>query len=131
MSDSEAEAPIPPNQGATPQHPALTTVPATVLATNVSTANADPLPKSAFPEEPSEESSEESSGGLFLAQNNLTPREQEIVLLVVRGRNNPYIREQLNISNNTLKTHLRNAYQKLSVSNRQELITRFNEFVAK
>lgn len=63
----------------------------------------------------------------FLSQYNLTDREKEIMLLLLGGRNNPYIREKLNISNNTLKTHLRNAYQKLSVSNRQELITVFNE----
>lgn len=67
----------------------------------------------------------------FCPEHSLTLREREIILLLIKGRNNPFIREQLNISNNTLKTHLRNLYRKLSVSNRQELLslfTTFNEF---
>ncbi|NPV93543.1 MAG: helix-turn-helix transcriptional regulator [Firmicutes bacterium] len=55
----------------------------------------------------------------------LTRRENEVLLMLLQGRNNPFIREQLNISNNTLKTHLRNLYNKLSVKNRQELLSRF------
>lgn len=52
----------------------------------------------------------------------LTEREAEILALLARGRNNPYIVEYLNISSNTLKTHLRNLYRKCGVANRQELI---------
>lgn len=55
----------------------------------------------------------------------LTRRENEVLLMLLQGRNNPFIREQLNISNNTLKTHLRNLYNKLSVKNRQELLSMF------
>lgn len=52
----------------------------------------------------------------------LTKREGEVLFLLVRGYNNPYICDQLNISVNTLKTHLRNIYRKAEVNDRQELI---------
>lgn len=52
----------------------------------------------------------------------LTKREAEVVFLLVRGYNNPYICTQLNISINTLKTHLRNIYRKVEVNDRQELL---------
>jgi DNA-binding CsgD family transcriptional regulator len=64
----------------------------------------------------------------FLSARNLTAREKEVLLLLLSGRNNPYIREQLNISNNTLKTHLRNIYHKFGVGNRQELLSLFGQF---
>ncbi len=64
----------------------------------------------------------------FLACYELTPREKEISLLLLKGRNNPYIRNTLNISENTLKTHLRNIYGKLLVSDRQELVSRYEEY---
>lgn len=66
----------------------------------------------------------------FARQCNLTPREKQIVLLLIEGRNNPYIRETLNISNNTLKTHLRNIYSKLSINDRQGLLDLYNDFKA-
>lgn len=63
-----------------------------------------------------------------MSAQNLTAREKEVLLLLLSGRNNPYIREKLNISNNTLKTHLRNIYHKLGVGNRQELLSLFGQF---
>ncbi|WP_158304030.1 response regulator transcription factor [Caldicellulosiruptor owensensis] len=65
----------------------------------------------------------------FAKYYKLTLREKEILSLILSGRNNPYIRDSLNISNNTLKTHLRNIYTKLDVKNRQEAITLFNKFL--
>lgn len=65
----------------------------------------------------------------FLSVHGLTAREKEVLLLLLGGRNNPYIREKLNISNNTLKTHLRNIYQKLEVGNRQELLSLYKRFI--
>ena len=57
----------------------------------------------------------------------LTARETEILLLILKGRNNPFIRENLNISLNTLKFHLRNIYHKLAINNRQELLSLFEK----
>jgi DNA-binding CsgD family transcriptional regulator len=58
---------------------------------------------------------------------DLTARETEILFLILKGRNNPFIREKLNISLNTLKFHLRNIYRKLAVNNRQELLSLFDK----
>ena len=38
-----------------------------------------------------------------------------------RGRTNNQIATELNLSVNTVKTHLRNAYEKLNITNRAEL----------
>ncbi|MCX7781080.1 MAG: LuxR family transcriptional regulator [Negativicutes bacterium] len=68
------------------------------------------------------ESQPEADNG-FLAQLPLTAREKEVAALLLRGRNNPYIRETLNISDNTLKSHIRNIYQKLAIRSRQDLLS--------
>lgn len=62
---------------------------------------------------------------IFLQKFDLTEKEKEILALLLAGRNNPYMREHLNITNNTLKTHLRNIYLKLDVKTRQETISLF------
>lgn len=65
---------------------------------------------------------------LFWLRYGLTARECEVASLLLKGRNNPFIREALNISDNTLKSHLRNIYRKLMVTNRQEVFSLFDEF---
>lgn len=62
----------------------------------------------------------------FLAQNDLfseplTQRELEIFKFLVGSESNLEIGEALFISSNTVKYHVRNIYQKLRVSTRQEL----------
>ena len=51
----------------------------------------------------------------------LTRREYEIALLAVEGLSNIEIAEQLFVSVNTIKTHLKSAYQKTGASSRQTL----------
>jgi DNA-binding NarL/FixJ family response regulator len=51
----------------------------------------------------------------------LTPREQEIIACVAAGLNNREIAEQLVISENTVKNHLKNMLEKLGLSNRVQL----------
>lgn len=51
----------------------------------------------------------------------LTPRELEIVTLVVAGYSNPEIGQRCSISEQTVKHHLSNVFDKLGVSNRLEL----------
>jgi DNA-binding CsgD family transcriptional regulator len=53
--------------------------------------------------------------------NNLTERELEIYNLLVKGKKNHEIAEELFITDNTLKTHLRNIYKKLNVAGKKEL----------
>ncbi|WP_337189060.1 response regulator transcription factor [Phenylobacterium sp.] len=51
----------------------------------------------------------------------LTPRETEVVRLVAQGRRNKEIARHLGISEGTVKMHLHNLYEKLSVTSRTEL----------
>jgi DNA-binding NarL/FixJ family response regulator len=53
----------------------------------------------------------------------LTPREQEVARLLVRGLSNPTIADQLCISLRTVETHRKNSYAKLNVHNVVELTT--------
>jgi len=51
----------------------------------------------------------------------LTPRELEMVRLVAQGCSNREIANQLNISEETVKKHLANVFDKVGMSNRVEL----------
>jgi NarL family two-component system response regulator LiaR len=51
---------------------------------------------------------------------DLTPREQEVLLLVVQGLNNSEIAEKLVVSQSTAKFHVSSILSKLGVSNRAE-----------
>ena len=53
--------------------------------------------------------------------NTLTEREIEIYNLLIKGKKNQEIAEELFITDNTLKTHLRNIYKKLNVAGKKEL----------
>jgi DNA-binding NarL/FixJ family response regulator len=52
----------------------------------------------------------------------ITPREQEIINLVIEGASNKDIEKKLFISDSTVRNHIYNIYQKLDVQNRIELI---------
>lgn len=52
----------------------------------------------------------------------LTTREIEVIRLISIGKTYSMIANELNISNNTSKSHIKNIYSKLSVSNKAEAI---------
>jgi NarL family two-component system response regulator LiaR len=54
--------------------------------------------------------------------HDLTPREHEVLALMVEGLNNPQIGERLVISVTTVRSHVSNVLSKLGVSNRAEAI---------
>lgn len=57
----------------------------------------------------------------------LSPREREVLFLLSKGRTIDYIHNELGISFNTAKTHIRNVYTKLGVHTRQELLDMVEE----
>lgn len=52
----------------------------------------------------------------------LTPRETEVSALLAHGRNCRYIENELGLTRNTVKSHIRSIYSKLGVHSQQELI---------
>ncbi len=53
--------------------------------------------------------------------STLTPREKEILLLVAKGFTNKQIGEHLFIAENTVKNHIKNLLEKLTLENRVQL----------
>ncbi len=59
-----------------------------------------------------------------LILESLTPRELEILKLIVQGLTNKEAAGHLNISINTVKAHINSVYRKLNVNNRTQAILR-------
>lgn len=56
-------------------------------------------------------------------QEELTPSEQKILRMIVSGKSNKEIAFDLNVSENTVKTHVKNIFDKLNVSDRTSAAT--------
>ncbi len=54
----------------------------------------------------------------------LTEREKEIVLLLAQGHPNKEIASRCNITEHTVKDHLKNVYQKTGIHQRTALLAR-------
>jgi NarL family two-component system response regulator LiaR len=70
---------------------------------------------------------QENTKGVAVARDlpetfGLTPRECEVLALMVEGLSNPDIAERLVVSRSTAKAHVSNILSKLGVSNRAEAI---------
>ena len=65
---------------------------------------------------------EERSNMVWIKE--LSSREREVSVLISRGSTNEQIGEKLNISEPTVKTHLRNIYSKIGVNDRARLVSR-------
>ncbi len=57
----------------------------------------------------------------FVDEYDLTQREYDVLKLICEGLSNEEIAKKLYISKNTVKTHIRNIYEKLNVTNRREI----------
>jgi DNA-binding NarL/FixJ family response regulator len=60
--------------------------------------------------------------------NELTERENEVLNLLSKGKSYASIAEELFLSINTIKTHVKNIYEKLQVSSKEELINKKYSF---
>ncbi|TAL10531.1 MAG: response regulator transcription factor [Nitrospirae bacterium] len=56
---------------------------------------------------------------------NLSPREREIVDLLVQGKSNKEMADQLCLSGDTIKAHLQHIFRKIGVSSRLEAVVFF------
>ena len=62
-----------------------------------------------------------------LSALGITRREHEVLALIAAGRSNKEIARQLNLSPNTVKTHLARLYEKLEAVRRTDAILRARE----
>lgn len=58
--------------------------------------------------------------------NELSDRENEVLTQLAKGKSYASIGEELNVSVNTIKTHVRNIYEKLHVNSKDEVIEIYN-----
>lgn len=54
--------------------------------------------------------------------DTLSSREREVLALLARGLTNSEIAEEINVSDNTVRFHLKNIFSKLGVTNRTEAV---------
>jgi DNA-binding CsgD family transcriptional regulator len=74
-----------------------------------------------FPDETSDQGTEES----LFDKYDISPREQEIIRLILQGHTYQKVGETLYISTNTVKTHISNIYAKCGIKSRYELMVLF------
>jgi len=63
--------------------------------------------------------------------STLTPREREVVRLILRGYPSKSVARELSISTQTEQVHRKNIYQKLGISSHSELFTLFFDAIAR
>ena len=63
-----------------------------------------------------------ADGADELEELGLTAREREVFMLVAEGRSNGQIADELFISENTVKNHVRNILEKLHLHSRMEAV---------
>lgn len=59
---------------------------------------------------------------VIISENNLSEREADVLLLIFKGYTNQRIGDELFVSLNTVKYHVRNIYQKLNIKSKNEAI---------
>mgnify|MGYP001442833503 CR=1 FL=1 len=62
----------------------------------------------------------------LLTPYNLTPRETEIVLALLKGKSNKEIGNELYIEEGTVKQHLKIIFKKINIKSRAELISKIS-----
>lgn len=65
---------------------------------------------------------------LYAQRVGLSPREQEVAILLATGHDQEFIQNKLYISRNTVKAHTYNIYRKADVHSRKELVAAIEAF---
>jgi LuxR family maltose regulon positive regulatory protein len=68
-----------------------------------------------------------ASGGRSVVTDELTPREQAVLLLLPSGLSAREIGSELGVSHETIKTHTKSIYRKLGASSRRDAVARARE----
>ena len=63
----------------------------------------------------------------WLKDQNVSPRESEVIQLILSGKSNHSIEKELFISRRTVESHIYNIYRKLGVKNRVQLMRMVSE----
>lgn len=63
----------------------------------------------------------------ILDRYNISGREKDVILLIIQGKTNKEMGNELFISDATIKTHIANIYRKLEVKNRVQLVNLIKE----
>ena len=79
-------------------------------------------PQATDAEKPDEPNALDLACDAVAGEFGLSAREREVLALLARGRTQPYIREALLLSKNTVSSHVQHIYSKLGVHSKQELI---------
>ena len=79
-------------------------------------------PQATDAEKPDEPNALDLACDAVAGEFGLSAREREVLALLARGRTQPYIREALLLSKNTVSSHVQHIYAKLGVHSKQELI---------
>jgi len=73
-------------------------------------------------------STDKDTFDLFLCWESLSPREQDVTMLVCQGLGDAEIARWLSLSISTVKSYLQNVFLKTYVRNRRQLLLRFMNF---
>lgn len=63
-----------------------------------------------------------------MIDNRFSPREQEVIALLLQGNSNKEIALALDVSNRTVEFHLGNIYAKLGVTSRTEAVIKLSDY---
>lgn len=74
------------------------------------------------PPKPSAAAEHDEALDAFAQRFGISKREQEVALLLSKGRNVPFICDELFIAKSTVQTHIKHIYAKTGATNRQELL---------
>ena len=64
----------------------------------------------------------------FAGHYGLSPREQDVLLLLLAGRTRAEVGAETGLADGTVRTHVTNIHKKVGVHSREELVERFEVF---